>query len=252
MTRGHFDPVDVVTMQLAGRKTWRIAANTFAPVPNSGFALREPVPTGMRAYASELPPTEMPGNAESYELEAGAILHIPRGYWHETGSDRDSLSLHILLRPTTRLDRALAALRNELIRDESWRTAASALAATDLDALRAAVRRLDPADLGHRVRPDGPIEAGDRVARAGQAALGIDAIAGTTARITVTAFGFHRTRTTTVDLDTVFVPACRWIGALPTGATFGVADLLDRGLAGEQAVSLVRLLEQAGLLRRHP
>lgn len=148
MTSVHFDPIDVITVQLTGRKTWWVAPNRFAPAPLEGWAPSDPVPPIMRIYSEGEPPTEIPGDAVEYALEPGAVLHIPRGYWHQTSSDQDSISLHILLIPPLRLDFLLASLRNPAMRsprrpsaNEDGRPRNSVRSAADSSAACGAVRR---------------------------------------------------------------------------------------------------------------
>ncbi|MFI9503527.1 JmjC domain-containing protein [Nocardia sp. NPDC052566] len=234
-TVAHFDPVDIITVQLTGRKTWHIAPNTYTPLPMQPWAPGEPVPPRMRAYAPELPPAEPPAELTSYELEAGAVLHIPRGYWHATSSDEDSLSLHVLLLPPTRLDMALAALKAELSRDQRWLEYCYGLddpdqqamdrMAEDCKALQDAAARIDPRDI-FRPSVDESRRVPSHFLRRGQSSFSVHEYRSEEiARIAVTAYGLYNTRTTLLDIDAALLPACRWINELTTGTTFAVADL---------------------------
>ncbi|MFI9381776.1 JmjC domain-containing protein [Kutzneria sp. NPDC052558] len=256
VTRAHFDPIDLVTVQLRGRKTWRIAPNTFAPDPYEPWATLERVPPTVRQYADGEPPARIPDDAVEFTLDPGAVLHVPRGYWHETVSDRDSMSLHLLLTPPTRLDAALAAVKNELVRDPFWRASAydPRLSDGDLATLRDAVSRLDFHDLDPTVRDEHPVEPGDRFARAGQVSFGIEEVGADTTRVAVTFHGGKENRTTTVDMNGDYLPACGWIDRLPSGTVFDLADLLRQApdLAKDEARQLIRLLLDARLVRREP
>jgi len=254
VTRAHFDPIDLVTVQLRGQKTWRIAPNTFAPDPYEPWATLERVPATVRPYADGQPPTRIPDDAVEFTLEPGAVLHVPRGYWHETVSDRDSMSLHMLFTAPTRLDAVLAAVKNELVSDPFWRASAydPQLSAADLATLRDAVSRINPRDLDPTAGEDHPVELGDRFVRAGQASFGIEEVGADTTRIAVTFHGGKENRTTTVDMNGDYVPACQWVDRLPTGTAFDLADLMRQapGLAKDEARQLVRLLADARLVRR--
>ena len=254
VTTTHFDTVDVTTIQLQGRKTWRIAPNAFAPGPKQPWGVLEKVPPSLRIYAEGVAPTEMPDGALEFTLEPGAVLHVPRGYWHSTFSARDSMSLHLQCISPTRLDAVLAAVRNELIRDLYWRENAyrPELDETAVDTLREAVARLDPRDLGETPIDDGPVDLNEPLERAGQSALGIVAENGATTRIAVTTYRGSGNRTTTLDLSAEFVPACRWVNALVTGTIFDACDLLRTapGLTKEGAEELARTLLRTRLARR--
>ncbi|MFI9386435.1 JmjC domain-containing protein [Kutzneria sp. NPDC052558] len=254
VTTTHFDTVDVTTIQLRGRKTWRIAPNEFAPGPKQPWGVGEKVPASLRMYAEGVTPKEMPDGALEFTLDPGAVLHVPRGYWHSTFSDRDSMSLHLQCVSPSRLDAVLAVVRNELARDLYWRENAyrPELDEQALQVLRTAIGRLDPRDLGRTPVDDGPVDLNEPLERAGQAALGIAADDGKTARIEVTTYRGHGNRTTTLNLSSEFVPACRWVNALATGAAFDAGDLLRAapGLSKQSAQELARTLVRTQLARR--
>ncbi|MFI9508194.1 JmjC domain-containing protein [Nocardia sp. NPDC052566] len=255
-TRIHFDPLDVISVQLTGRKTWRIAPNDACREPLEGWAPGEDIYPRMRTYVTEVLPTAMPAGATEYVLEPGAVLHVPRGYWHETSSDRDSISLHLLLVPPLRMDLLITALRNELARYQEWREpmyeAGAGDVAADLPDFRSAVARLDAMDLRHPPRHAHPVGTDTRFVRAGQAMLGIDAVADGSAGITVTAYGLYRNHTASIEMSADFLPACRWVNDLPTGSTLDVADLLLAApqLTKSEVGNLLGILEQTRLIRR--
>ncbi|MFI9510364.1 JmjC domain-containing protein [Nocardia sp. NPDC052566] len=261
ITKPHYDPVDVITMQLTGRKTWRIGPNTFAPQPLDPWAMGEPVSPSLRNYTETAPPQRMPAESTEHVLEPGSVLHVPRGYWHETTSDRDSISLHLVLNTPLRIDRALAALKSELLRDTYWREAIydfgnSADTRHQLDAdrlaLAAAVSRLTTDDLLRPAVADHGAASEATFTRAGQAAFGVDALEGQRARISVTAYGFRETTTASTDVHQSLVPALTWINGLPTGTTIDISELLRRapGSTEASARELLRTLEQTRLVRR--
>jgi 50S ribosomal protein L16 3-hydroxylase len=247
----HFDAVDVIAIQLSGRKTWRLAPNDFARRPLENWNPTEPVSPAMRAYAQGVPPQEMPADAVTHDLEPGSVLHIPRGYWHDTSSDEDSLSVHVMLLPPTRLDNLLLVLRNELVRDERWREAAYDVSgqrlAEDFATLREVASRLDPRDV-LPVPADG---VDGRFVRSGQTSIGVEDVDRDTVRVAITAYGLRETRTASIDLSSSFLPACRWVGDLATGTAFGIADLQHAApeLSTEEAQALASTLERTRLVR---
>ncbi|WP_062988075.1 JmjC domain-containing protein [Nocardia anaemiae] len=257
VTSVHFDPIDVITVQLTGCKTWRVAPNRFAPAPLEGWAPGDPVPAVMRIYGDGEPPSQIPDDATEYRLEPGAVLHVPRGYWHETSSDQDSISLHILLIPPLRLDFLLASLRNELLREPYWRESVYDLDSTQWltaakDAFDDVVARISIRDLARSPIPDLPVTPETSFVRAGQCAVHVEATDAETAEISLTAYGFRDSPTTTVKLDRGYLPACQWVNQLPTGLSLDVADVLTAApeLSKAEVQRLLALLERSRLVRR--
>ncbi|MFE9575405.1 JmjC domain-containing protein [Nocardia sp. NPDC006044] len=260
-TRAHFDAIDVITIQLTGRKTWRIAPNTFAPAPLDGWTTLESVSPPLRNYASALPPAEIPEGVTEHVLEPGSVLHIPRGYWHETSSAQDSISLHLALLTPLRVEFLLSALKSELLRDEHWRgamydfadaaDAATGLAA-DLAGMGDALDRLDPRDLMRSPLTDRPVEPATAFVRAGQCGFGVDAVDASGARVTVTAYGLRETHSARTRVSRDLLPALRWVAALPTGTPLDTTDVLRAcpTLSKVAAQQLLATLEQARLVRR--
>ncbi|GAA2797984.1 cupin domain-containing protein [Saccharopolyspora taberi] len=86
----HYDPHDVLVVQLAGRKSWKI------------FGPRHPLPLQddmeMSVRAPEEPITE-------FVLEPGQVLYLPRGWWHAVNATSGpSLHLTFGLRRATGAD----------------------------------------------------------------------------------------------------------------------------------------------------
>src|SRR5262245_25090087 len=127
-TQLHFDPVDTISIQITGSKTWWVAPNQHAPNPTSTWLPGEPNPSPELAHYAETPmPTTRPDGTHEYRLTPGAVLYVPRGHWHETHSEEESISLHVHHVTTPWLDVLLATLRARLVREAPLRRGADLL-----------------------------------------------------------------------------------------------------------------------------
>ncbi len=264
-TRAHFDPVDTITLQITGRKRWRIAPNRHAPDPTLAWAtLDRTMRPELRLYARGPMPDGLPGGeAEDYLLGPGALLYVPRGYWHETESSEPSISLHVHLLPLPWADAVLVALRGKLLRDPAFRASAWALwdparrpaEATRLEGLLAAAARaaadLAPGDVLPTPPPrDAAIGPGDRFARRALTGFVVEPGEGPT-RVTFSAAEQGGTeRRTTVEMSGAYLGACEQFAG-PSPPTLSAGELAARvpGLAAGEALSLVTLLLDVGFLR---
>lgn len=128
----HYDNHDVLVLQLAGRKQWRV----YNPVVSLPLATVPPLPfeerTEMLKYArggpkkgrADIDDAEAGAPTHEFTLEAGDLLYLPRGFVHEARTSADSsahvtIGLHVL-RWMDLLSVALARLSN---RDERFRKA---------------------------------------------------------------------------------------------------------------------------------
>ena len=95
----HHDTHDVIVLQVAGRKRWRL----YEPVLE--------LPLKDQRWSAELGD---PGPAiDEFTLEAGDTLYVPRGWPHEAEtSDDEALHLTIGLHPPTRMEAMRAALES--------------------------------------------------------------------------------------------------------------------------------------------
>jgi ribosomal protein L16 Arg81 hydroxylase len=111
--RLHYDPEDLIILQVEGSKRWKIY----------GPAVSHPV-IGMPPQAP--PPEEQPVFDEV--LQPGDFLFVPGGNWHhcENGPDR-SLHLGFFFLPPTGWH-FIKALTSELVTDETFRTPLTRLA----------------------------------------------------------------------------------------------------------------------------
>jgi 50S ribosomal protein L16 3-hydroxylase len=267
-TRAHFDPVDTMALQLGGRKRWRIAPNALSPRPTASWTTLDGSEGDAEIwfYTHGDLPTRMPaGEVEEYLLEPGALLHVPRGYWHETDSPEASVSLHLHHVSLPWADAVLVALRALLLRDPAWREGALGLwddaqaganereAGRRLRSLVAAASRLAPADvLPALARASAPRPEGLMVRRA-RAGFAVETPEGgaDASRVTFVVSECGSERRTTVEMSASYLRACRLFAESPEGGPFSAEGLAARvpGLTDDDARALVSLLLAVGFLR---
>ncbi len=134
----HYDPEDLIILQVEGRKRWKIFG---PPVANPIVGMAPPAP----------PPEDMLLFDEI--LEAGDFLFLPAGNWHrcENESSR-SLHLGIFFQPPSGLD-IIKALASQLLSDGRFRKpltrlgAAANLAAAEADIKSRAMDQISKLDL---------------------------------------------------------------------------------------------------------
>jgi hypothetical protein len=122
----HYDPEDLIILQVEGRKRWKIFG---PPVVNPIVGMAPPPP----------PPEDTLLFDEI--LEAGDFLFLPAGNWHrcENESSR-SLHLGIFFQPPTGLD-VIKALTSQLLSDDQFRKPLTRLDDTaDIVAVEAAIK----------------------------------------------------------------------------------------------------------------
>jgi 50S ribosomal protein L16 3-hydroxylase len=76
-------------------------------------------------------------------MEPGCVLFVPRGYWHETTTEEDSLSLNFTFSQPTWADVFTKSLQELLLRSPEWRELADGLEGTDEDRKEQAVVRFE-------------------------------------------------------------------------------------------------------------
>lgn len=257
----HFDPVDTITVQLTGSKRWWTAPNPLAAQPTVAWAVRDrSVAPEFRQYAHDPLPVERLPGAQEHLLTPGSMLYIPRGWWHETSSEEESVSLHVHHIHLPWVDAVLETLRGRLLRQERWRAGALTLwdpdrrdeavglAAELLDDLAAAARSLAPLDV---VPVTGKDAAGAaRVVRravAGVAFLGAGAGGERRVEVSVLEQGVERRSTLALGADQE--AALRLL--TDAGEPVSAAELADRvpDLAPGRARELLDVLAGVGFLR---
>jgi 50S ribosomal protein L16 3-hydroxylase len=264
VTRAHFDPVDILCVQLRGTKRWLLADNVDVPAPMQNWATLDPSQPAQRLVTSGPLPVEIPPDAAPWDLERGSFLYVPRGYWHETSSEEESLSLHIGYSSVTYADIVLDALRTHLVRDRTFRESPysfwepSAFAENVshirglLERATEAVAALKADDVVPSVASPEPVTAPTCFRRHELASIGVDSWGGADeiADLQVNVHGYPSTRATQLALSRELAEEALRIARLPSGNLISPRALTLNGLAEDEAVQLFSVLENAGLLRR--
>lgn len=118
----HFDAEEVFSVQLQGVKRFYVAEKK-ALVSPVGMQFAPHNPPYLDLYPQVPNGFPDPENFEFTEIvmNPGSVLFMPRGIWHRTEADQDSLSLSVALCPKSPIDRLLQELRNLLLQDPDWR-----------------------------------------------------------------------------------------------------------------------------------
>lgn len=123
-TAPHFDQNINFVLQLHGTKKWKVAKNQQLKNPLTRHTMGQPADPELASYLHQDFPTEMPEDAEDFELRPGSLLFVPRGAWHSTLAEGDALALNFTFTAPAWVDLFTAALRSRLIQSEEWRETA--------------------------------------------------------------------------------------------------------------------------------
>lgn len=131
-TRLHFDANANFIIQIHGTKTWVLAENKSVTNPTERFT------TGSFEMAAALEKQchdqlidELPEDHEEYVMKPGCVLFVPRGYWHGTTTDDDSLSLNFTFSQPSWADVFTKSLQELLLTSPDWRALADGLEGDD-------------------------------------------------------------------------------------------------------------------------
>ncbi len=121
-TRLHFDANANFIIQLSGTKKWKLAQNQSVLHPTERFtagSLEMPLALEKQCHAELL--HEMPEDAVEYLMEPGSVLFVPRGVWHETTTEEDSLSLNFTFSQPSWADVFSKSIHGLLLNSPQWR-----------------------------------------------------------------------------------------------------------------------------------
>jgi 50S ribosomal protein L16 3-hydroxylase len=123
-TAAHFDQNINFVVQVHGTKKWWIAPNHHVDNPMTRHTMGQACDPELMSYIHAPLPTEMPEEAELFELHPGSVLFVPRGSWHMTEAQGDALALNFTFTAPTWIDLFTAALRSRLALSPEWRETA--------------------------------------------------------------------------------------------------------------------------------
>ncbi len=118
----HYDSVDVFSIQLRGAKKFDLAPVTEMPHP-WGFQYV----TGSRPIDDLYPqagegfPSWEKAEFQTVVMQPGSVLYMPRGTWHRTEAEGDSIAVSIGMQPPSAAECVLEQLRLLLLQDPAWR-----------------------------------------------------------------------------------------------------------------------------------
>lgn len=118
----HFDSYTNFIFQLKGKKSWRLAPNHNVKFPLEHYEHHEYpyIPSTLLPYWNcEIEPTLSDSKTEI--LDTGSFLYLPRGVWHSTESDEETLALNITLGQPTWIDVISKTITSKISAEESFR-----------------------------------------------------------------------------------------------------------------------------------
>lgn len=143
-TRLHFDANANFVIQIKGAKTWRLAPNESVDFPTERFttgSLEMPAALEKQCHAPLI--EELPEDSMEVVMTPGCVLYVPRGYWHETTTEEESLSLNFTFSQPTWADVFTKSLQELLLRSPEWRELADGLEGADPERKAQALTRFD-------------------------------------------------------------------------------------------------------------
>ena len=139
-TRLHFDANINFIIQLQGSKIWRLAPNNSVTHPTERFTAGSFEMSAALEKQCQAPLIdEMPDDSLEVDMQPGCVLFVPRGYWHETTTHEDSLSLNFTFSQPSWADVFTKSLQEHLLQFPEWRALADGLESEDLKTKQKAV-----------------------------------------------------------------------------------------------------------------
>ncbi len=143
-TRLHFDANANFVIQIKGVKRWWLAPNTSVDFPTDRYTSQSGeigVTLEQQCHAQLL--DELPSDSLEFILEPGSVLFVPRGYWHETATEEDSISLNFTYSQPTWADIFCQSIHTHLLQSSKWRELADGLESEDQARKETALSRFE-------------------------------------------------------------------------------------------------------------
>jgi ribosomal protein L16 Arg81 hydroxylase len=118
----HYDTVDIFSIQLRGNKKFDVA-----PVSGLPHPLGSQYMSGSKPMDDHYPqatdgfPDWEGAEFRTVEMTPGTVLYMPRGTWHRTEAEGDSIAVSIGMEPPSAAESVLEQLRLLLLQDPEWR-----------------------------------------------------------------------------------------------------------------------------------
>jgi hypothetical protein len=115
----HFDLDHNFNLQVMGRKQWRMAPNDLVSNPISSHHAA----TGGTFVSDEgrKLPSQMPEDAQTWLVDPGQVVYVPRGAWHATSTTEATLAIAFVIQSPTWADLLARTLKDRLHADPRWR-----------------------------------------------------------------------------------------------------------------------------------
>lgn len=122
-TRLHFDANANFVIQIRGTKKWSLVKNNSVHFPTErfttgSFEMSEALENQCHDQLLDSLPDE---GVTEYLMTPGSVLFVPRGHWHETTTEEDSLSLNFTFSQPTWADVFSKSLHSVLLNSPEWR-----------------------------------------------------------------------------------------------------------------------------------
>jgi 50S ribosomal protein L16 3-hydroxylase len=264
----HFDDHEVIIVQIYGTKRWRIAPNEDIRFPSQNYVPSQGLMGELATYAQECS-EQMPDDAETITMSPGSALFLPRGYWHTTAAQEDSLSLSFGCYFPTWIDVLLDDVRHRLIQRAEWREPAMTAARASakryhrrfgllIEGLARDLRNLDPVDVlrGFPVEDRKAVrhshQDGKRFQRNESAMIRIEALGGNMGHLAKVTIEAPDKETTEIEIDSELVALFQWVGRCDRAFTLGELGQAHPTLPKDCVAEALALADEAGLLVTTP
>ena len=119
----HYDAHDIISIQLRGTKRFDLAPvegvrNPYGTQYSAGVT--RPDDEAFPQMAGGFPASR-DADFQSIVLEPGSVLFFPRGTWHRSYANGESLAVAFVLEPPSAADCVLRQMRYVLLQDPDWR-----------------------------------------------------------------------------------------------------------------------------------